>query len=96
MVDWAVSQSDIEKHPKYREDATNLESILWSYGINTHLGFYKDERDIKTKPENWPEGDPHFGYTHRSQFTGEVSNGARYVGEARSDGKWRRFVSDFA
>ncbi len=95
MADWVVSHCDVVKHPKYKEDGSNLELILKDYGMNIEIGFYKDNRDTEEKPENWPEDEPHFGYTHRSPFTGKICTGPRYIGQARSDGKWGRFVSDF-
>jgi len=98
MTDWTVSHSDVEKHPRYRklqDGKTTLDNILRDYGMDVAHGWYIDQRDTEKVPEDWPEDQPHFGYTHRSPFTGEISKGPRYVGRARSDGKWRRFVSDF-
>jgi hypothetical protein len=96
-MDWVISHSDVEKHPRYDKSNPNrnLDSILHDYGMQVSDGYYTDEREVEEVPENWPEGEPHFGYTHRSPFTGEISTGVRYVGNPRADGKWRRFVSDF-
>lgn len=96
-MEWIVSHTDVEKHPRYSEtgDRALLEGILRSYGMNVNVGYQTDSRDTHEKPEDWPKDNPHFGNYHRSQFTGEISNGPRYIGTAREDGKWKRFVSDF-
>lgn len=100
MVDWVVSHSDVESHPSYSVDENGkvplLDIILSDFGMATNIGYYTDNRHLEAGvPPDWPEDEPHFGYTHRSPFTGKVVGGPRYVGQARSDGKWRRFVSDF-
>jgi hypothetical protein len=96
-MEWVVSHSDVEKHPRYnkKDPKAGLDNILHDYGMDVSTGYYTDERDNTDVPEDWPEDEPHFGYTHRSPFTGEISTGPRYIGAARTDGKWRRFVSDF-
>lgn len=96
-VSWVVSHSDVEKHPEYYEGLTrwDLERILQDYGMATSLGFQEDLRYTQEKPEDWPEEEEHFGYTHRSPFTGEVTLGPRYVGRARTDGEWESFVAVF-
>jgi len=97
-MDWVVSQSDIEKHKKYnpKDPYGNLDEMLKDFGMDVAKGYHADHRYSESKPEDWPKDEPHFGYSHRSPFTGEVCNGTRYLGVARTDGKWKRFTSDFA
>ena len=93
MVDWVILQADVEKHPKFSE--ISLEEILKDFGMDVKKGYIIEDKTKEEKPEDWPEEEPFFGYNYRSPFTDELSKGPRYVGVARSDGKWRRFVSDF-
>jgi hypothetical protein len=96
-MEWVISCSDVEKHPRYNKEnpKENLEGILYSYGMDVSKGYYTDERDRSQVPEDWPEDEPHFGYSHRSPFTGEIAVGPRYLGVARYDGNWGRFVKSF-
>lgn len=91
MTDWVVSQGDVEQHPKFGE--LSLDEILHDYGMDIEEGYETDER-YKEKCE---EGDTscEFGFTHRSPFTGKYHTCARYIGVARTDGKWKRFTETF-
>ena len=91
MTDWVVSQSDVEKHPKYGK--ASLDDILYDYGMEISKGYESNGRDKQEVDENVEE--EHFGFTHRSTFTGEIHTCPQYSGEARTDGKWKRFTENF-
>lgn len=86
MTDWVVSQSDVEKHPKF--NSIGLDEILYSYGMEVSKGY---EIDSEGTVE---EGGKPLRY-HRSAFTDEVHCCTRYVGTAREDGRWKRFTETF-
>lgn len=94
-VNWTVSQSDVEKHPKYKEglSRSDLDRILKDFGMDIRQGYQTDGRHL-IKPD-MKEGVDGYGYSHVSVFTGEVSWGPRFIGLARQDGLWRRFVDRF-
>lgn len=89
-IEWVVSEGDVKKHPKY--GTLSLEEILFSYGMDVKQGFDVDKRNESEVEETKEE---HFGFTHRSVFTGEIHTCPRYIGVARTDGKWRRFTENF-
>jgi hypothetical protein len=88
MAEWFVSQCDVEKHPKY--GIKSLDSILQDLGMDIHRGYQTDGREGLEANK-----DEVYGNTHRSALTGLVCNGVRYVGEARRDGVWNRFMDRF-
>lgn len=92
MVDWVVLQDDVEKHPQFNKKP--LDGILFDFGMDISQGYLVEDKTKRCRPEHWPEDEVFFGYSYRSTFTGKISKGPRYVGVARTDGKWRRFVSD--
>jgi hypothetical protein len=96
-VPWVVSQSDVEKHPKYKDGAM-LSSILYDYGMEVSKGFEDDGRWKLTpieKTEEEVEDTDAEDYYHISPFTGERCKKQRWVGLARQDGPWKKFVSIF-
>lgn len=92
MVDWYVSMADVVQHPKYKNNEATLEEILRDYGMETKYGFTDDGR-WQNSPENKKEQDE-FDYYHRS-LSGHVVKCPRFKGIARSDGRWRSWVSHF-
>jgi len=88
MIEWYISQGDVEKHPDFGEKS--LDDILYSLGMDVRLGYQTDGRETLTESK-----DTSYGFCHRSTLTGEVSCGLRYVGAARQDGKWKRFIDRF-
>lgn len=90
MTDWIISDADVKKHPKYGK--MSLDDILFSYGMDTSEGYTRDGRDQKEVEESEEE---HFGFTHRSIFTGEIHTCPRYYGTARTDGGWSKFTQKF-
>ena len=92
-IPWAVSHSDVQKHPGYADGQT-LHSILYSLGMDVKKGFADDER-WKLEPDmESEESESEFDYYH-TNFAGERVKCRRWVGVARQDGKWRRFVSNY-
>jgi hypothetical protein len=90
-VEWVISEGDVKLHLRYGK--VSLEDILYSYGMDVKAGYIVDNRhETKIEDEISPD---HFGYTHRSAFTGKVHCCPRYVGTARTDGKWKRFTENF-
>lgn len=91
MVEWMVSHSDVVKHPRW--NGKNLDQVLRSYGMDTRFGYQDDGRHlIECK---FREEVDEFDYFHKSIFTGEICKGPRYIGVARQDGPWKRFVDRY-
>lgn len=91
MQEWYVSLADVVQHPSYGKDGT-LESILYSYGMDVSKGF-KDDGRWKLKSTNTEDFDE-FDYYHKS-LSGDIVKCPRYVGVARTDGGWFRFINRF-
>jgi hypothetical protein len=89
-VEWVVSEGDVKLHLRYGK--VSLDEILHSFGMDVKAGYIVDNRHETESNEG--ESD-HFGYTHRSAFTGKVHCCPRYIGTARTDGKWKRFTENF-
>lgn len=88
-VYWYVSLADVVLHPRYNKGAS-LEEILHDFGMDITKGFLEDDRDkVDCK---FKEDVDEFDYYHRS-LAGHVVKCPRYVGKARQDGEWRKFVS---
>jgi hypothetical protein len=93
-IAWYVSLSDVLKHPKFEKDASQelLKEILHDFGMDTNKPYADDLRwakrcDYKVEVDE-------FNYFHRS-LSGDVVKCPRYVGTARQDGAWKKFVSHF-
>lgn len=90
-VEWYVSLDDVIRHPSYGNGG-DLKNILYDFGMDVSKGYIDDKR--WTEKCEFKEDVDEYDYTHRS-LSGNVVKCARFVGIARSDGKWRRFVSHF-
>lgn len=94
MADWTVSFSDVVKHRLYKPGSDfDLDRILWDYGMDVSRGYDTDGRHLIIDPDE--EVEELYGRYHRSVFTGEISDGPRYIGKARTEGPWARFVDWF-
>ena len=91
MIPWYVSYADVQKHPSYGNGGT-LESILFAYGMDVKKGYTDDSR-WQLESNNIEDVDE-FGYWHRS-LSGERVKCPRFVGMARSDGGWSKFINRF-
>lgn len=91
MVDWYVSLADVVQHPRYQEGC-ELDTILYDLGMDTKYGYQDDGRWL-LECTNTPDKDEH-DFTHRS-LSGDIVKCPRYKGIARSDGRWRSWVSHF-
>lgn len=93
MPEWYVSEADVKLHPLYDEkkcDKKLLDKILFSYGMDVSKGYIDDER-WKMESTGDEELDS-FDYYHKS-LSGEIVKCPRYVGMARTDGDWPRFIN---
>ncbi len=87
MTNWVVTHGDVESHPEF--GVLSLDIILHSFGMDVSKEYESDGRVQGTlKPYK-------FGFKSRSPFTGKVHEGVRYVGTARTDGRWKQFTETF-
>lgn len=88
MAAWIISESDIKSHPHF--GTRDLHLLLWDYGMNTYKPWADDGRWLEV-------GITEHKRTHRSIFTDSIQEHCcpRYVGVARTDGPWKRFVDRF-
>lgn len=88
MPSWVISEADIKQHPKYGN--LELHQLLWDYGMDTTQPWADDGRWLDNSPSEYPK-------THRSVFSDSRDEHLcpRYVGKARQDGVWKKFVDRF-
>ena len=95
-LSWFVSEDDLKQLPQYLEGAT-LDSMLYALGMDVKRGYQDDGRHLLTE-EDLDEGVEDFeGYFHRSILTKKTEKLTcpRYVGYARQDGDWAKFIHNF-
>ena len=88
MAQWVVSEADVKQHPKFGK--LELHQILYEFGMDINKPWADDGRWLETGESEYPK-------THRSVFSDSRVEHLcpRYVGTARQDGQWRRFVDRF-
>ena len=93
-IPWYVSLSDVIQHPRFKKDSDQdlLKEILWDFGMDITKTFMDDKR--WTKKCDYKVDVDEFNHYHRS-LSGDVVKCPRYVGSARQDGKWKKFVSHY-
>lgn len=93
-IPWYVSLSDVVQHPKFKKDSSQnlLKEILHDFGMDISKPFADDLR--WSNRCDYKEDVDEFNYYHRS-LSGDVVKCPRYVGVARQDGKWKKFISHF-
>lgn len=93
-IPWYVSLSDVVQHPDFEKDSDSslLKKILYDLGMDVEKGFNDDMR--WTRKCTYTEEVDEFDYRHRS-LSGHVMKCPRYVGVARRDGPWKKFISHF-
>ena len=92
-VPWMVSSGDVAMAMKANPELKTLDQTLAALGMNVGAG-YQDDGRWATEC-NHKEDVDEFGYHHVSIFTGLTTHGPRYLGVARQDGEWKRFVDRF-
>ena len=94
-VHWSISFRDVEL-AQAETGSANLERTLHSLGMDVRKGWMDDGRwrkEIVTKGTIAEVEETAEGFFHRS-LSGERVIGPRYIGQARSDGRWRSIISN--
>lgn len=89
-VSWYVSYKDVEL-AQAQNGNQNLERTLYGLGMDIRRGYMDDGR--WRKPVTGKADHDEFAYFHRS-LSGHRVCGPRYIGIARSDGKWKSRIGN--